>query len=173
MYFYTNAYYSSRWYTDDATQSSWGIEWGSGTDKFKLRRAPAGSTTFADFLVVNSLGKVGIGTLTPTYELAVNGTIRCKQLIVDTNWSDFVFYDDYKLPQLNAVEQFIKENKHLPGIPSEAHVKQDGVDVGEISSKLLQKIEELTLYLIDIKKENDFIKSQLANLETQLQEIKD
>ncbi len=116
-----------------------------------------------------SNGRVGIGTTSPAYELAVNGTIRCKQLIVDTGWSDFVFRDDYKLPPLSEVDQFIKQKGHLPGIPSEAEVKEKGVNVGDISSKLLQKIEELTLYVIDLKKENDILKEKIANIEKAVQ----
>jgi len=123
-------------------------------------------------IVWNGSNNVGIKTTNPIYALNVNGTIRCKQLIVDTGWSDFVFEDNYRLPPLREVEQHIQEKGHLPGIPTEAQVKERGVSVGEISSKLLQKIEELTLYVIDINKENESLKAQLANLEAQLKEIK-
>ena len=113
-------------------------------------------------------GNVGIGTTNPTYTLTVNGTIRAKEIIVDTGWSDFVFEDNYRLRPLREVEQFISANKHLPGIPTEAEVKEKGVTLGNISSKLLQKIEELTLYLIDLKKENNSLKAKLAVIERQL-----
>ena len=119
-------------------------------------------------MLMSDNGQVGIGTTNPTYALSVNGTIRCKELIVDTGWSDFVFEDSYRLPPLTEVEQFIKENQHLPGVPTEAEVKEKGVSVGNISSKLLQKIEELTLYVIDLKKENESFKSQLTAIEKQV-----
>jgi hypothetical protein len=119
-------------------------------------------------------GSLGIGTTNPgTYKLAVEGTIGCRELTVTTAaWADFVFEDNYRLPSLNEVEQFISENKHLPGIPKESDVKKNGVNIGDVSSKLLQKIEELTLYVIDINKENESLKAQLANLQAQLKEIK-
>jgi hypothetical protein len=99
-------------------------------------------------------GNVGIGTTTPREKLSVNGNIRAKEVKVETqNWPDYVFKSDYSLPSLEATEQHIKEKGHLPGIPSAAEVKADGVEVGEMNAKLLKKIEELTLYLIEQKKE--------------------
>ena len=138
---------------------------GSGT-QFALR-VDVNAAAETPFIVLNN-GNVGIGTRSPIYELTVNGTIRAKEIIVDTGWSDFVFEKEYKLPPLNEVEKFIIENKHLPGIPSEAEVKEKGVSVGNISSKLLQKIEELTLYVINLKKENNHLKTQLSTIQTQL-----
>ena len=121
-------------------------------------------------------GNVGIGTTSPSYTLAINGTVGCKELTVtNTGWADFVFEDTYQLPPLHEIEEFISENKHLPGIPTEAEVKELGVNVGNISSKLLQKIEELTLYMIDLKKditalkkENESLKSQQASIQQEL-----
>ncbi|ACU03274.1 hypothetical protein [Pedobacter heparinus] len=90
------------------------------------------------------------------YRLAVNGNIRAKEIKVEnTNWPDYVFTTDYQLPTLQQTEQHIKERGHLPGVPSAAEVKANGIDLGEMNAKLLQKIEELTLYLIEIKKESD------------------
>lgn len=98
-------------------------------------------------------GIVGIGT-TPNanYHLSVNGDIRAKEVIVESGWSDFVFARDYYLAPLWEVEQFININGHLKDIPSEADVRQNGVGLAEINTLLLQKIEELTLYMIDINK---------------------
>jgi hypothetical protein len=99
-------------------------------------------------------GNVGIGTTTPREKLSVNGNIRAKEVKVETqNWPDYVFKSDYSLPSLEATEKHIKEKGHLPGIPSAAEVKADGVEVGDMNAKLLKKIEELTLYLIEQKKE--------------------
>jgi hypothetical protein len=116
-------------------------------------------------------GNVGIGTTSPCSDcrLAVNGKIRAKEIVVDTGWSDFVFYDNYALMPLQEVEKFIKENQHLPGIPTAADVEKDGISLGNINAKLLQKIEELTLYVIDLKKENDVLKGDFAVLQKQME----
>tara|TARA_Y100001960_G_C14681773_1_gene831574 strand:- start:479 stop:1129 length:651 start_codon:yes stop_codon:yes gene_type:complete len=99
-------------------------------------------------------GNVGIGTHNPgTWKLAVNGKIRAKEIKVETDWSDFVFEDHYRLPTLKEVEEFIQKNGHLKDIPSAKDVEENGVLLGEMDSKLLQKIEEMTLYIIDQNKE--------------------
>lgn len=98
-------------------------------------------------------GRVGIGTANPDSELAVNGTIHSKKVRVDLNgWSDFVFSKDYQLPTLNEVERHIKEKGHLKDIPSAIDVIKNGIDLGKMDAKLLQKIEELTLYTIKQQK---------------------
>lgn len=117
-------------------------------------------------------GALGIGTINVgSWKLAVNGKIRAKEIKVETGWSDFVFYDDYKLPTLKEVEKHIKEKGHLKDIPSAKEVKENGVFLGEMDAKLLQKIEELTLYTIDqqkeiekLKKENNLLKSLLKRV---------
>lgn len=112
-------------------------------------------------------GNVGIGTTNPTHKLSVVGTIRSYEVIVNTGWSDFVFKPDYQLPTLSKLEQFINDNGHLPEIPSAEEVETNGVKLGNISSKLLQKIEELTLYTIDQQKTID--KQQQQNIDLQQQ----
>jgi hypothetical protein len=120
-------------------------------------------------VVIDNLGNVGIGTSTPasSYKLSVNGKIRAKEVVVETNWSDFVFAEDYKLMPLDELEKSIKQNRHLPGIPSEKEVAENGVSLGEMQAKLLQKIEELTLYVIELKKENDLLRQRMSRLEKQ------
>ena len=92
--------------------------------------------------------RVGIGTQNPQYKLDVKGGIRAQEVVVETNGADFVFADDYQLRPLSEVEAFITENKHLPEIQSAQEMQENGVSVSELQTKLLQKIEELTLYLI-------------------------
>ncbi|ATP58011.1 hypothetical protein CPT03_16825 [Pedobacter ginsengisoli] len=102
-----------------------------------------------------SMGNLGIGTTdTKGYKLAVNGKIRAQEIKVEaTNWPDYVFAKDYKLPSLEETEKHIKQNGYLPGIPSAAEVNGDGIDLGEMDIKLSKKIEELTIHLIEKNKE--------------------
>lgn len=120
-----------------------------------------------NLLMVKANGNVGIGTMEPgNYKLAVEGTIGARKVkVTTTDWADFVFYDDYALPSLADVSRFIRANRHLPGIPAKADVQKEGVDLGEMNVKLLQKIEELTLYLIEMKQENEGMKVRLNALE--------
>jgi hypothetical protein len=87
------------------------------------------------------------------YKLQVNGDVKARKVKVTTQgWADFVFEPSYKLPSLYEVEQFVLQHKHLPEIPSAKEVEENGVDLGEMNKKLLQKIEEQTLYIIEINK---------------------
>ncbi|WP_052444045.1 hypothetical protein [Flammeovirga sp. OC4] len=118
-------------------------------------------------LWVQQNGNVGIGTYNPgIWKLAVNGKIRAKEIKVETGWSDFVFYENYKLPTLQEVESHIKEKGHLKDIPSESEVKENGILLGEMDSKLLQKIEELTLYIIQQDKKIIEQAKKIEKLET-------
>jgi hypothetical protein len=138
----------------------------------------AGDNTNETF-VVKSDGKVNIGTIfnntthNTNYLLSVSGKIACTELIVlpTSNWSDFVFDKNYQLPTLSEVENYIQDNKHLPNIPSAQEVKDNGISIGDMQAKLLQKIEELTLYMIEMKKENKELHTKLTTLQQQLQEI--
>ena len=114
-------------------------------------------------------GNVGIGTANPQYRLSVNGVIGAKDVIVtNTGWSDYVFHPGYRLQPLSEVREYIQEHHHLPGIPSEAEVKEKGVNVGEMQSKLLAKVEELTLHLIQQEKDNRELRNRLTELENRL-----
>jgi len=118
-------------------------------------------------MVINSAGNVGIGTTNPgTSRLAVEGTIAARKVKVTSAnpWPDYVFHTDYQLPSLSALEAFILENKHLPDLPTAGQVK-DGVDLGEVNRLLVQKVEELTLYLIEVNKQNDILKKRVDALE--------
>jgi hypothetical protein len=102
-------------------------------------------------------GNIGVGITDPQYKLDVAGTIRAAEVKVVSidQFADFVFEKDYALPKLNEVHDFIQTNGHLPGIPSAKEVKQNGVNLVEMQVKLLQKVEELTLYSIQQQKRID------------------
>ncbi|WP_343701499.1 hypothetical protein [Chitinophaga sp.] len=111
-------------------------------------------------------GNMGVGMDAPAgYRLAVNGTAVAKKVkVTETPWADFVFEPDYDLRPLPELEQYVQKNRHLPGIPTVHEVEREGIDLGEINAKLLQKIEELTLYLIEQNKEMKQMKQELAEL---------
>ncbi|NRA27006.1 MAG: hypothetical protein HRU10_07140 [Opitutales bacterium] len=98
-------------------------------------------------------GEVGIGTTNPTEKLAVNGTIRAKEVIVESGWSDYVFKDEYRLAPLAEVEAHITARGHLPGIPSATEIEQNGAKLSELVTLQMAKIEELTLHLIEKEKQ--------------------
>ncbi|MDD7886030.1 tail fiber protein [Flavivirga sp. 57AJ16] len=118
-------------------------------------------------------GNIGIGTITPDSKLTVAGKIHAQEVKVTINaGADFVFNDDYKLPSLKEVEKYIKENKHLPEIASEKEMQDNGLLLAEMNIKLLQKVEELTLYTIQQDKKlkeqdatNQELKERLLKLE--------
>lgn len=108
-------------------------------------------------------GAVRIGeTVTPSgYKLAVDGKAICTELLVRlvANWPDYVFNNQYKLLGLTEVEDFIKKNNHLPGIPSAKEIETNGMNVGEMQKLQMEKIEELTLYIIELKKDIEKLKA--------------
>ncbi|SEO97133.1 hypothetical protein SAMN05444671_3843 [Flavobacterium sp. CF108] len=115
-------------------------------------------------MILTSNGSLGIGTLTTgTHKLAVEGSIGAREIKVQaTGWSDFVFKKEYNLPTLEEVEKHIAEKGHLKDIPNEEEVLKNGINLGEMNSKLLQKIEELTLYSIQ---QNKKIEDQAKEIE--------
>nr|WP_121273832.1 hypothetical protein [Pedobacter schmidteae] len=134
-----------KFYRDGSTygylwSSASGLHWGKGNNN--------------NSITIDNNGNAGVGTTDPKgYKLAVNGNIRAHEIKVETaNWPDYVFKSEYKLPTLQETEKHIKERGHLPGIPSVEEVKTNGIDLGEMNAKLLQKIEELTLHLIQQNK---------------------
>lgn len=115
-------------------------------------------------MYISANGKIGINTDDPKSHLSVNGEIRALKIKVTQNlWADYVFDSNYKLMPLKEVESFIAKNKHLPGVPSATTVQQDGLNVGDNQAVLLQKIEELTLYLIEQDKKITQLEMQLKS----------
>ncbi|GAA3942621.1 hypothetical protein GO495_08225 [Chitinophaga oryziterrae] len=118
-------------------------------------------------------GNVGIGTTSfGSHMLAVEGSIGARRIKVrQTGWADFVFHPDYHLPPLQEVENYINTNKHLSGIPTTEDVEKDGIDLGEMNKILLQKVEELTLYLIEQSKRNIEMEKRTTALTERLEKL--
>jgi hypothetical protein len=133
-------------------------------------------------------GKIGMGvtddnthgsycaTAFPSgYRLYVNGGILTTKVKVanycSANWADYVFADDYHLKPLSEVEAYINANNHLPNIPSAQAIEDEGLDLAEIASKQMEKIEELTLYLIQMEKDLKQLKAENAIMKAQVQSV--
>lgn len=163
-------YFSNPGNTNGAGIRSTSVSSGGAADLNLFGGAGIGTGIF-----IQNEGNVGIGTTdTQGYKLAVNGNIRTKEVKVEnTNWPDYVFTKEYQLPTLQQTEQHIKEKGHLPGIPSAEEVKAKGIDVGEMNAKLLQKIEELTLHLIQQDKNYKQLQEEVRSLKGQQLQIRD
>jgi hypothetical protein len=142
----------------------------------KIGTYKSGSSTQSidAIFIQQETGNVGIGTLLATnphgYKLAVNGTIGAREVMVEVDkpedtWPDFVFEKKYELLPLAEVEKYINKHKHLPDVPSATDVEKNGLALGENQALLLRKIEELTLYIIEIKKENELLKQKIEYIE--------
>jgi len=145
----------------------WGIEYvdsedeGYGLNFWRPWNNEYGTLNNCLFLKNN--GNIGVGTNNPQAKLAVNGEILAKSVRVNTSatyWPDYVFENDYNLMTLRELEQYVTANKHLPGIPSAAEVEKKGdVDLGAMNALLLEKVEELTRYVIDLQNQIDELKN--------------
>ena len=112
---------------------------------------------------INTNGYVGIGTNAPQKKLDVRGAIRADEIYVNTvSGADFVFDKSYKLRPLSEVQNFILQNQHLPEIPSAEEMQTNGVNINELQIQLLQKVEELTLYIIQQDKRIRELEAQIA-----------
>ena len=134
------------------------------------------STAFTTLFAVRNNGNVLIGETSPAnpnYLLDVNGSVWAKQITVNANGADFVFEPSYKLYSLPALKEYIDQNHHLPEIASAKEMQKDGLNLGENQVKLLQKVEELTLYMIDkdkqLNEEKIIIDKQQKDNDTQKQ----
>lgn len=119
-------------------------------------------------------GNVGIGTTTPTSKLTVAGNINSREVKVNVDaGADFVFEKEYDLPSLASVDNYIKQNKHLPKIASAKEMQTNGINLSEMNIKLLQKIEEMTLYMIDFKKQIDSLKDENRVQQEEIETLKE
>lgn len=109
---------------------------------------------------------VGTNAMPAGFTMAVNGKLIAEEIVVQlrTEWPDFVFSSDYELRSLREVEDYINTNGHLPDVPSASDVEKNNINLGEMSTILLQKVEELTLYVIELQKQNEKLQSQIESL---------
>jgi hypothetical protein len=136
---------------------------------------PSSGSNLTAAMFIDGDGNVGVGTLNPASKFHVagnlnaEGTIMAKKIkITQTGWSDYVFAKKYKLRSLLSLETFIKLNNHLPEMPSAKQVEREGISVGDTQTLLLKKIEELTLYLIDLNRKNQELNKRIQTLEQRI-----
>lgn len=125
--------------------------------------------------VWNTQGDVGIGTSTPDEKLTVKGKIHAQEVKVDLLGAlvpDYVFANDYNLKTLSEIEKYIKENSHLPEIPSAKDFEKNGIFLAEMNMSLLKKVEELTLYLIEQDKKVNAKSNQIEGLKKDVEGLK-
>jgi hypothetical protein len=141
---------------------------GQGVGGFTFDNTNDG-VSFTRLVTILGNGNMGVGTINPDAKLAVAGTIHSQAVNVDmTGWSDYVFKPSYSLAPLAEVKSYIDQNHHLPDVPSEEQVKKDGINLGEMNAKLLKKIEELTLYMIDKDKQVNELQQKVLQIEKKL-----
>jgi hypothetical protein len=118
-------------------------------------------------------GNVGVGTNFPAYKLQVEGEAKATRYWADAgnHWPDYVFDSTYKLPSLNEVESYLKQNHHLPDVPSATEVQKTGLELSGNQALLLKKVEELTLYVIEQNKKQEAQNEKLALVEKKLNEV--
>jgi hypothetical protein len=159
----------------------YGVDQGNGLTSFRLA-VRGSSATWTDALFVRAadngagggnLGYIGIGTSTPDERLTVNGKIHSKEVKVDLTITgpDYVFEKEYSLPSLESVKTYINQNKHLPEVPSAKDMEANGINLSEMNMLLLKKIEELTLYVIELKKENELQNKNQIDQQKQIEEL--
>ncbi len=129
-----------------------GVSGGFGTFSNHIMRIFSNSIAVIN---IDPAGNIAMGTPDPLpgYKLAVNGSIKAKELVIETvGWPDYVFGENYHLMSLADIEKFIQLNHHLPNIPSASEIENSGIPVGEMQQKMMEKIEELTLHAIELNR---------------------
>jgi len=167
-----NSTANSKGYLFSAPTSNWGPSLSGlyftprdgvdGTPDFSINLwdgtagTPGWGGTPTRFFINAATGSIGIGTTSPDQKLTVKGTIHSQEVIVDMSvLPDYVFKPANRLPSLTEVKTYIDQNHHLPEMPSAEEVAKDGLSLGDMNAKLLKKVEELTLYLIEKDKQID------------------
>lgn len=121
---------------------------------------------------ITPTGNVGIGKQNPTDKLEVNGQIHAKSVKVNLKeWADYVFLEGYDLVRLREIENYINTHGHLPEVPSTEEVQENGIDLGQMNTLLLKKIEELTLHLIEKDHQVEKLQEQYNALQLQITQI--
>ena len=146
-----------------ADSGIWGVHKSHTSRLGELVFMTHNGTSMEERMRITSNGNIGIGTSTPTEKLTIKGGLIASRINVKApeNIPDYVFEEDYNLRSLQEVEAYYKANKHLPGILSEEEIKKSGkVDMSEMQMKLLEKIEELTIYVVEQQKEIDALKKR-------------
>jgi len=157
-----------------------GLRYGLGIAPFQFRlHLPAPDARFSflsdeagtnELMTILGTGNIGIGTNNPQAKLAVKGDICAQKVKVAANgcWADYVFHPSYKLRPLTELEQYIHEQQHLPEVPTANEVEKEGIDLGNNQALLLKKIEELTLYVIELNKQVQEQNKEIVQLKRQL-----
>jgi hypothetical protein len=122
---------------------------------------------FSGDAYISSDLRIATTTQATGFALSVNGKIACEEVLVEDmlNWPDYVFADDYNLMSLEELEKSINENNHLPGLPSASEIEEHGLMLGDVQKKMMEKIEELTLYTIEQNKIMNELLRKMENLE--------
>ena len=164
--------------TADSTKTRVLVSDTSGNLYYRNASSLTGHWQYANGTVYDSADNIAIGTSNPQgYKLAVNGTaIFTKAKVKNAGtWPDYVFAKNYQLPDLKGLEQYLQTHHHLPGIPDQAAVQKDGIELSEHAAALLKKVEELTLYTIQqdkqLTEQSKQLAEQNARLESQQKEI--
>jgi hypothetical protein len=147
-----------------------GVANGAGANYAIYGQSYGGTANWAGYFMgstyVSSDLRIGTTTQATGYSLSVNGKIACTEVLVQnlSSWPDYVFHKDYNLTSLPDLEKQINESNHLPGIPSAKEAEENGVSLGEMQKKLLEKIEELTLHLINQNKQIESMQAEINTL---------
>jgi hypothetical protein len=179
LYFYNSGYHSDNLPVARLVQN-WGMRYSSPSPHHFFSSGPSvligyepntpewvGGTQWGKGNLLVQ-GNVGIGTTQINeYKLSVAGKIRAKEVKVTVqNWGDYVFSKEYRLRSLAEVEEYIGQYGHLPEVPSAEEVEREGVEVGQMETTIIKKIEELTLYLIELKRDNERLQQKVEKLES-------
>ena len=150
----------------------YGLYYSDPDDLFVMKSSAGDSTPSLVVDLDNNWVSIATATRKPGYELSVDGQIVCEELLVEdsADWPDYVFQDDYRLQPLEEVEAHIKERKHLPGIPTAAEISKNGLPIGEMQKRMMEKIEELTLHLIEQNKRMTSQGERIRQLEAELRQ---